>query len=231
MSITDPRTNGELRLAEELVPQSKIVFDVGARTDDLLPRLNSNCQFHLFEPIPSNFEQLMDRLAGEDNVFANQLALGSEAGSAHIYPDTESITLRPHSKANPIEIQIVRLDDYCAEKNVHHIDFLKIDVEGHELDVLIGGSSVIWNSTTSVQFEYGGTYRDVGIRLKDVFDFFGPKWNFYKISPADLEKIPKYSRLLEDYRYSNFVASRLNLSSIDIKYQWSIGALRRVIGL
>jgi len=37
------------------------------------------------------------------------------------------------------EIQVRRLDDFIKEQKIEHIDFVKIDVEGVEKEVLVGG--------------------------------------------------------------------------------------------
>lgn len=211
MSVCDVKTNGELRLAQQLVPDSQVVFDVGARNDDYLTQLNPDCQFHLFEPIPASFSALQERIAGRANIHANPVALGRETGQTQIFPDTESLTKRAHGTAAPITIEMIRLDDYCRQQSIDRIDFLKIDTEGYELEVLHGGAEIVQNGTAAVQFEYGGTYLDAGITLEMVFDFFGPDWYFYRVCPEHLRPIPRYTSRLEDYHYSNYVASRTEL--------------------
>ncbi len=41
--------------------------------------------------------------------------------------------MQPHS---PEPIQVVTIDRFCEEERVHPIDFLKLDVEAHELSAL-----------------------------------------------------------------------------------------------
>ena len=36
------------------------------------------------------------------------------------------------------KVDIDTIDNYCAENSIDHIHLLKIDIEGHELDVLSG---------------------------------------------------------------------------------------------
>ena len=48
--------------------------------------------------------------------------------------------------ANPypfIWIEIITLDEFCREQCISQIDFIKIDVEGFEYFVLLGGKSII----------------------------------------------------------------------------------------
>ncbi len=209
---SDPVTNGEYRFASWLVPKCGVVFDVGARTDDYLVRLNDRAKFHLFEPMSSSFDELCQKTSGNPNVITTNAALGCEVGEFSLYPDTQSIHQRPHSAVAPIRIRVKRLDDYCQQNGVETIDFLKIDVEGHELEVMKGGRRMILEHTSTMQFEYGGTFQEVGIRLADVFAFLGHGWNFYRVQPDGLASIPKYAPSLDNFEYANYVVSRHSLS-------------------
>lgn len=40
-------------------------------------------------------------------------------------------------------MELKRLDDCCTEREIERIDFLKLDVEGHELKALNGASRMI----------------------------------------------------------------------------------------
>ena len=205
-------TNGELRFAKLLVPSCRTVFDVGARQDSHLVELNAGCSFHLFEPLNKHYRALEARLRGQTNVALSRCALGDSRGEAWIYPHCESLIRRSLSTSAREPIQVMRLDEYCREKNVQQIDFLKIDTEGFELEVLKGGRDIVHSATRVIQFEYGGTYRDAGISLQMVFDFLGPRWSYYRILPHHLRPIQGYRRRYEDGRYANYVASRERLS-------------------
>lgn len=225
----NPATNGELAFSESLVPKCSTVFDVGARTDDYLVSLNQNCQFHLFEPMPESLEILRSKTRGISNVTIVDTALGQTKGTHWIYPDTQSIHHRPHGTEAQIPIKIQTLDDYCAANAIAQIDFLKIDVEGYELSVLQGGKNVVHNHVRTIQFEYGGTYRDAGISLHDVFAFLGPSWHHYKLESHGLTPIRRYRRSLENYQYANYVASRSPLQGMSGLPRWR-DLCQRVLG-
>jgi len=74
------------------------------------------------------------------------------------------------------EVEIVQLDtleNYCHSRDIQKIDFMKIDVEGHELEVFKGGVSLFREGRVRViQFEYGGCNIDSKVLLKDIFEFF-----------------------------------------------------------
>jgi len=85
---------------------------------------------------------------------------------------------------------------------------IKIDVEGHELSVIEGIGRYLNNNSCKIkqiQFEYGGTYLDANIKLKDIFNLLSEKYNIGKIFP-DSVFYTDYSEKLEDFQYSNYLA-------------------------
>lgn len=52
-------------------------------------------------------------------------------------------------------IEVDRLDTVCMEQNTGKIDFIKIDVEGFEYEVLAGGSEVIkkWKPVLFIELD------------------------------------------------------------------------------
>jgi hypothetical protein len=46
---------------------------------------------------------------------------------------------------NQIDVKVKRLDDIVSELEIKHINFLKIDVEGYEEDVLLGAKNLLDN--------------------------------------------------------------------------------------
>jgi len=94
-----------------------------------------------------------------------------------------------------------RLDNLLEE----HIDLLKIDTEGYELEVLKGSTHLLEEKNIDfIQLEYGGTYQDGGIKLNDVIEFL-KKYN-YKIYnyTEEFKEIKNYN---DDYKFNNFYAT------------------------
>jgi hypothetical protein len=84
---------------------------------------------------------------------------------------------------------------------------MKLDVEGHELDVLRGAHAMLSSARIeAVQFEYGGTYLDAGVRLADVFDLLAASsYELYKLVPWGLVRVTGVHRREEAFQLSNFV--------------------------
>ena len=67
-------------------------------------------------------------------------------------------------------------DNYCKNKNINFIDFLKIDTEGSEHFVLKGFNQMIDKGKIRlIQFEYGYANGDAKFLMKDFFNFFSEK--------------------------------------------------------
>ena len=118
--------------------------------------------------------------------------------------------LREKVKLNheKIVVNVNTLDSFCLENLVSHIDFLKIDTEGEELNVLKGASSLLKNKLISViQFEYGGCYIDSETTLKEVYNLLVKHgFEIFRISPKGLIKIGKWKEQIENYKYCNYLA-------------------------
>ncbi len=101
-------------------------------------------------------------------------------------------------------------DEYFEAGTKDGIDILKIDTEGHEVDVLLGFTKVLVtpNAPRIIQFEYGHTYLPSKHSLSDVYRLLEPSGyvigrlypNGVEFSPYQLEK--------ENFRIGNFVAVR-----------------------
>jgi len=186
---------GETDLCERLVRRRMTTFDVGANIglySLLFSRLvGSAGTVHAFEAEPRNFERLRVNLALNDaiNVIANDCAVFSESGSVELNMFPESFNAW-HSLGRPtlpnpyapsrtitptrsIVVRSVSLDDYSASHQIERIDFLKIDVEGAELDVLHGCARLLAREAVDlVQFEVSlPQIASLGHSPEAIFDF------------------------------------------------------------
>ena len=74
-------------------------------------------------------------------------------------------------------VPVVRLDDFCLQNGMRRVGLLKIDTEGHDLEVLRGAEALLGNSTIDVvQVEAGMTRRnDLHVPFRAFEDFFGER--------------------------------------------------------
>lgn len=105
------------------------------------------------------------------------------------------------------EIKLTTLDSFCNENNIEYIDFLKLDVEGHELSVLRGGSDMIGSdSIARIQFEFGGCNIDSKTYFQDFYYLLSKSYHIYRILKYGLYKINGYRETEEIFTTTNFLA-------------------------
>lgn len=201
-----------------------LVFDVGAHTGEytaLVKRHFPAATVHGFEPSMQHFALLQQTTAALDRVTLNRLALGKEEGEATLYRDQAvsglaSLTKRQlahYAIAMDMEetVQLATVDRYVARHGIARIDLMKIDVEGHEMDVLAGAAETLAAGRIAVvQFEFGGSNLDTRTTLRDFFFFFTAQHAFdlFVITPRGLAPIAAYNEIYEQYSTANFLAVR-----------------------
>ena len=216
------RLSGETGVFNLISASCPILLDVGGHigeyTEEFL-RVHPRGVAYVFEPSAEPFHVLKARLGNYSNITLVQKGLSDRSGTQPLYKDAEmsglaSLTRRRLEHLNimmdrveMVELQTV--DEALAEWGVTAIDLLKIDVEGHEIDVLRGASQAFRdNRIKLVQFEFGGCNIDTRTYLKDFFEFFGRYgYTIGIIQPQGrIHWLPKYDEFLEQFQTTNFVA-------------------------
>lgn len=131
--------------------QPKLVFDVGANigqtATDIAGRF-PEAKIHAFEPSPKSYRKLVDATASFPNVTTHNIALGSSAATLALTQRSDSTMNRllpGAAEATPKTVMVeVRTGvELFHEVQATRIDFLKIDTEGHDYEVLMGFLPVI----------------------------------------------------------------------------------------
>lgn len=143
------------RLLQLIGPESRII-DVGANIGMLtLPfaRKASNGRVVSFEPDPSNRARLVEHLTlnGIRNVRVEAFGLGSEERTHRLYKvvGTNSgmnriVLGEPASERFAFnEVHVARLDHLRPQLGLDRVDLIKIDVEGFEMEVLMGAEHTL----------------------------------------------------------------------------------------
>ena len=129
----------------------KVVFDVGANVGQSAQRFAAEfpqASIWCFEPVPASFRELERAAAAGRSVRCFPMALGRENGRASIVvdglPDMAHLRQSGNSDgATTQDVEVMTLDEFCGRENIARINYLKIDVEGSELDVLHGGRRML----------------------------------------------------------------------------------------
>lgn len=102
-----------------------------------------------FEPSPELFAYLQSNLQSNGATCpweAFPHAIGEKEGNVQFFTDPERSahgSLHPHSGAEAITVQCRPLDEAIPAADHSRIDYVKIDVEGHEFGVLKGMSHIL----------------------------------------------------------------------------------------
>lgn len=128
-----------------------VLFDVGANTGQTLRGLLKyapRAQIHSFEPGNRAFSMLSAEFGGQSNVHLHKVALGSRIATLPLLTrdDSELNTFVGADFADPASTQqteVVTVDSIVAEHNISHLDLLKVDVQGWEMEVVRGAGRLI----------------------------------------------------------------------------------------
>lgn len=154
-----------------------VAFDIGAAIGETaLPilRFFPNVTLYCFEPIPYQFERLKTRtqkFKDRTKYFNYALYDTNDEAEFHLqvnHPDGSSF-LSGSANAEKISVVRRRLDDVVDELKCPRIDFMKIDVEGVEKEVLKGGQKTL-KITDNVFIEISPLRK--GLHNHDYIDVF-----------------------------------------------------------
>jgi FkbM family methyltransferase len=205
------KTNGEEKFFMDIKDNINIIFDVGCRSDSEF--INFSGEVHYFDPVESFVEKLKNQKNINKKSYFNNFGLGNENKELYYYPKYQSFYDRINSctfsdDSNKILLHIKKGKDYVIDNNIQNIDFLKIDTEGYELEVLQGFDNFLENIKI-IQFEYGGTFLDNNTKLIDVIKYLENK-NFYNFSYLTNNGATLITDFNDHYQYCNIVCINKN---------------------
>lgn len=161
--VADERDNRlTLHIMSCVLREDSGCIDVGANCGAFLAhmeRLAPQGRHHAFEPLPHLAAELRRRFP---RVTVHEAALADGTGEAefhHVVGDEgySGLRRRTYARADErverIRVHTCRLDDVIAE--TERIDFVKVDVEGAELEVFRGAVRTLRRCRPYVVFEHG----------------------------------------------------------------------------
>jgi FkbM family methyltransferase len=152
----------ECQCLSHLIRPGDAVVDVGANigfyTCLFARRAGSGGSVYAFEPDVSNFTLLQKNVVGggHAHVRAYQAAVAGKSGESYLYLANDR-NFGDHRSYDPggrkkVPVQAVALDDFL---NLDRVDFIKVDTQGAEVDVLRGAMGLLKRSPhVSMAIEY-----------------------------------------------------------------------------
>ena len=202
-------------LLSSIIRRGDTVIDIGANVGQLTLRMASlvgaNGSVHAFEPYSKSFDKLTDiikRANLSSIIKLNNLGLSNETRVATLTIPIEKCTeatLMPHKADTWIdyesepshyiteECKLITLDNYINENAVNDISFIKCDVEGAELHVLLGAENLLKGSMPPIiMIEiYEEWTKSFGYSPADLFSFLKKTagYEFYWLHDKGLKKV------------------------------------------
>lgn len=149
--------------SDKLFNTTPTIIDVGSnkgQSIDFFLKINSQCEIFAFEPNTSLFNKLQEKYKNNPKITLNNLGISSKAGKLlfqeNVMDETstfeklnyDSDYLKKKAKVlgvsveniivDSYEVEVITLSDFIKNHPNIFIDVLKIDVEGHEYDCLLG---------------------------------------------------------------------------------------------
>jgi len=190
------------------------IVDVGANVGDTVDRFLKafpEASIWAIEPHPETFELLRRRFGGTPRIHLRNIAMGERSSQATMFSYTNSAinALSPIStRAVPlldgqvvptasVSVSVRSMADFVIDENLDQIDILKLDTQGHELEILTGAADllssgkiryVLTELTFAMLYERQSRSGEViaalercGFKLFDFYDFVydpaqGLKW-------------------------------------------------------
>lgn len=240
LKYQDSMVSGEFFLVSVVLkkffnPSDKIVmFDVGANVGSYAQLLSKEfpaTDIYAFEPHKDTFAQLVQNVNAP--IKCINIGLGSEEkveriytyadGRSSVHASTFKEVFKVFHKTNEItyvDFKMKTLDNFCMEENIATIDFLKIDAEGNELNVLKGAKKMIAEDRIKIiQFEFGECDVFSRVFLRDFYEIL-PNYEIYRLNTNELIPFIDYDSTNEIFRFQNFVAINKKLTNVKTD-KWS----------
>lgn len=204
---------------DELDPNIATIFDIGANEghiSSIFLKKFKKSTVYSFEPSKSVYNLLENKLkywiiSGRSKIFrfgfyndekiATLNVTNFSGANSLIEISSEYHLLNPHIKRVETEsIKLIKLDDFVSQHNLTHIDLVKIDVEGVEKEVLLGGEHTFRNAVDIVILEISfirksrtnAEYLEI---LKLMHEFgFAPS-RIFDLAHSNIERIWKLGQL------------------------------------
>lgn len=227
-------TSGEIWVLSQIVGKacedidSPVVFDVGANVGDYSLCLREHlpaAKIYAFEPAKSVYQELASRINGADaegQIKPYNLGFSDSEKLVELYSYTvegedasvlSSIDQRLPTQVLDVRtssselVQIQTIDGFCEAEGINRVDFLKVDVEGHELSVLRGAQRMLTAGKISmIQFEFGPANIYSRTYFYDFWSLLSGMYDLFRIVPHGLAPINYYGEHHEIFLTTNYLA-------------------------
>lgn len=204
----------------------QVCFDIGANVGGYSRELLSgtSARVHAFEPVASTFEMLAQ--IANPRLSPWRLAIGNRDGEASIMVDptftqtaslvhelVDQTPLRTRGEKHTELVPVRTVDSFCKDEAIDRLDFIKIDSEGYEIEVLQGAQETLRTMRPPfVQFEFAHHHlirRQLLADLLDLLNGYRP----YRLLRNGMHSIDLRQPVDNLFIMANYIAVRSDLAS------------------
>ena len=143
-----------------------LILDIGANVGQSVSRFRKTFPtgtIHSFEPGPDTFQKLSQNVAGDERVSVWNCAVGASAGKQtfqeNTNPDMSSFLSLSTTGWGEVSrqslVEMTTVDSFIESNRIAHVDILKSDTQGYELEVFKGAEQAMRaNRIGLVYFEF-----------------------------------------------------------------------------
>ncbi len=202
--------------------------NIGEYAQGLAANIPEGATIYAFEPGKTPYAKMVENTKHNRNIITINKGVGERNETLPLFSNTvttkhSSLFKRDMSHwgeefslRDPETIDILRLDEFLSEKKIQHVHFMKIDVEGYEMNCLRGlGDYLTRGDVEMIQFEFGVATIDAKVFFKDFYHLLNPQYAIYRILKDGYYEIKNYNEVLEVFITTNYlvVSRKLQLKA------------------
>lgn len=182
------------------VTEGMVVLDIGSNMGEMALnfalRTGSSGKVIGFEPVPENFNRCLYNFTINKfkHLCVEHVAIGQDAGTLYFdsmpLHNSGGAVLSKVPGEVSVSVRMTTVDSYVSDQKLSRVDFIKIDVEGFEMEVLSGAKSVLLKHRPTLCIEVNDEHlRRFGSSEAELMDFLlGLRYSIRMITPKTLSK-------------------------------------------
>jgi FkbM family methyltransferase len=206
-----------------------VIVDVGANDggySELMRSKFPKAKIFALEPHPEAFKKLNSK----KGIITFNFGLSDRKGTFYLWDFADKSLRDKHPVAalssvykevftklykkncRKVRIKLTTLDEFANTERIKEIDLLKIDTEGSEFKVLLGGGKLIRSGDVKIiQFEFNEMNIASRVFFKDFYDLLSD-YDLFRLMPYGFLPIKNYDpKIHEIFAFQNIVAFRKDL--------------------
>lgn len=211
----------EYEVMSEFLDEGSVALDVGSFIGThmvaMAQRVGPSGRVYAFEPQPG-CRDLVQRTIRENDL-EQCTFIGAAVGDQNTHVKmqtgagpTATSTLRTldpwNHHTDALDVDMVRIDDFLTEQNIETVDFLKLDVQGAELEAVEGMKTRL-GDIRAMQIEIHTKYIEEPEReIPELYEILASRGDLVRIDTPTREPVTRASALIFERKHPHVLWSR-----------------------